>query len=192
MEIQFPLDITFRDMESSPAIEAAVGHWAEKLARVYDRILRCHVTIERPHQHQRQGQLLRILITLSVPGPDIVVSRNTGRIGAHEDFNVALRDAFLAARRQLEDHVRRMRQDVKTRVRPTHGRVTYLDAEGQWGYLEAEGRQVYFHRNSVLDADALQVGAEVRFEEEEGREGPQATTVASIGAHGHHELPRPG
>jgi cold shock CspA family protein len=189
--MEFPLDITFRDMESSPAIEEAVRHQAEKLGRVYDRIIRCHVTIERPHQHQRQGQLLRVLITLSVPGPDIVVSRNTGRIGAHEDFHVALRDAFLAARRQLEDHVQRMRQDVKTRVRPTHGRVTYLDAEGEWGYLDAGGRQVYFHRNAVLDNEDLKVGDEVRFEEEEGREGPQASTVAPIGTHGHHELPRP-
>jgi cold shock CspA family protein len=189
--MEFPLDITFRDMESSPAIEALVHRWAEKLGRVYDRIMRCHVIIERPHQHQRQGQLLRVVVMLSVPGPDIVVSRNTGRIGAHEELNVAVRDAFLAARRQLEDHVRRMRQDVKTRVRPTHGRVTYLDAEGEWGYLDAGGRQVYFHRNAVLNGDDLRVGDEVRFEEEPGREGPQASTVSSIGTHGHHELPRP-
>ncbi len=186
--MNFPLDITFRDMESSPAIEEAVRRWAEKLGRVHDRIVRCHVVIERPHQHQHQGQLLRIAITISVPGPDIAVSRNTGRIGAHEDFHVALRDAFLAARRQLEDRARRMRVNGRARVRPAHGRVTYLDAEGEWGYLEAEGRQVYFHRNAVLDGD-LRVGDEVRFEEEDGREGPQATTVSSIGAHGHHELP---
>ena len=108
-DMEFPLDITFRDMESSPAIEASVRRWAEKLARAHDRILRCHVIIERPHQHQRQGQLLRVAVTLSVPGPDIVVSHNTGRFGEHEDFQVALRDAFMAARRQLDDRARRMR-----------------------------------------------------------------------------------
>jgi cold shock CspA family protein/ribosome-associated translation inhibitor RaiA len=188
--MEFPLDITFRDMESSPAIEASVRRWAEKLARVYDRIVRCHVIIERPHQHQRQGQLLRVAVTLSVPGPDIVVSRNTGRLGAHEDLHVAIRDAFLAARRQLEDRARRMRRDVKTRVRPTHGRVEYLDAEGAWGYLDADGRQIYFHRNAVLGGEDLRLGDEVRFEEEAGREGPQATTVQTIGTHGYHQLPR--
>jgi cold shock CspA family protein/ribosome-associated translation inhibitor RaiA len=188
--MDFPLDITFRDMESSPAVEASIRRWAEKLGRAYDRIVRCHVIVERPHQHQRQGQLLRIAVTISVPGPDIVVSRNTGRAGEHEDIQAALRDAFTAARRQLEDHARRMRRDVKTRVRPTHARVTYLDAEGEWGYLEADGRQVYFHRNAVLDGEDLELGDEVRFEEEDGREGPQATTVSAIGAHGHHELPR--
>jgi ribosome-associated translation inhibitor RaiA/cold shock CspA family protein len=188
--MDFPLDISFRDMESSPAIEAAVRRWAEKLARVYDRIVRCHVIIERPHQHQRQGQPMRVAVTISVPGPDIAVTRNTGRAGAHEDLHAAIRDAFHAARRQLEDHARRLRQDVKARIRPVHGRVTYLDAEGEWGYLEAEGRQVYFHRNAVLGGDELQLGDEVRFTEEVGREGPQATSVSSIGTHGHHELPR--
>jgi cold shock CspA family protein/ribosome-associated translation inhibitor RaiA len=189
--MEFPLDITFRDMESSPAIEETVRRWAEKLGRIYDRIIRCHVIIERPHQHHRQGQRLRVAVVLSVPGPDIAVSRNTGRLGEHEDLHVAIRDAFLAARRQLEDRVRRMRQDVKTRVRPTHGRVTYLDAEGEWGYLDAEGRQVYFHRNAIFNGGELRVGDEVWFDEEAGREGPQASTVHAIGNHGHHALPRP-
>lgn len=116
--MDFPLDITFRDMESSPAVEATIRRWAEKLGRVYDRIVRCHVIIERPHQHQHQGQLLRVAVTLSVPGPDIVVSRNTGRAGEHEDLRVAVRDAFTAARRQLEDHARRMRLDVKAHSQP--------------------------------------------------------------------------
>lgn len=106
----FPLDITFRDMEPSPAVEETVRRWAEKLARIYDRIVRCHVIIERPHQHHRQGQLLRVGVTLSVPGPDIAVTRNTGRFGAHEDLHVAVRDAFLAARRQLEERARRARE----------------------------------------------------------------------------------
>jgi hypothetical protein len=113
--MQVPLDITFRDMDPSPAIEELIRRWAEKLGRVHDRIIRCHVMIERPHQHQHQGQLLRVAITLSIPGPDIVVSRNTGRLSAHESLHVAVRDAFLAARRQLEDQIGRMRQDVKVR-----------------------------------------------------------------------------
>lgn len=185
-----PLHISFRDMQASPALEAFIGEWLAKLERVHDRIERCDVVIERPHQHHRQGQRLRVRITLAVPGPDIVVSHDHALDGAHEDAYVAIRDAFMAARRQLEDHAQLLRhQDVKVRIEPAHGHVAYLDVQGEWGYLDADGRQLYFHRNSVLDVEPLAIGDEVRFSEEMGAEGPQATAVARVGKHGHHELP---
>jgi ribosome-associated translation inhibitor RaiA len=188
LAMSFPLTITFRDLSSSPTIEEFVRRWASKLEAIYDRIERCQVVIERPHQRHHQGQRYHIRVTLAVPGPDIEVSRDHALDGAHEDVYVAIRDAFRAARRQLEDHARRQRADVKTHLEPEHGRVTYLDVEGEWGYLEAGGRQIYFHRNSVLDDAKLAVGDEVRFTEERGDKGPQATSVARIGKHGHHEL----
>jgi len=185
-----PLNISFRDMSASPALENFIREWFTKLEHVYERIERCDVVLDRPHQHQRHGQTVRVRVTLGVPGPDIVVSRDHPLDGAHEDAYVAIRDAFLSARRQLEDHVGKLRHDVKTRSAPEHGRVTYVDAEGEWGYLEAEARQLYFHRNSVLDTTPLAVGDEVKFTEEPGDKGPQATSVVRIGKHGHHELPR--
>ncbi len=185
-----PLQVTFRDMDPTPALEDFVRTWVAKLERIYDRIERCHVLVERPHQHHRQGKRVHVRITLAVPGPDVVVSHDHSLDGSHEDVYVAIRDAFRAARRRLEDHVRRQRQDVKTHVEPEHGRVTYVDAEGEWGYLVTDGRQVYFHRNSVLDSEPLAVGDEVRFDEEPGLKGPQATSIARIGEHGHHEMPR--
>jgi len=189
----FPLSVTFRDMDPSPALEEFVRQWAAKLEHFSDHIERCHVVLERPHQHHRQGQTVHVRVTLAVPGTDVVVSRDHSLDHAHEDAYVAIRDAFQAARRQLEDHVRRLRQDVKTHVGPEHGRVTYLDAEGEWGYLVTDGRQLYFHRNSVIeDGQRLAVGDEVRFTEELGEKGPQATTVVRVGAHGHHEFPHPG
>jgi ribosomal subunit interface protein len=184
----FPLNITFRDMERTPALDQFVQRWVSKLEQVYPRIERCDVLIERPHQHRHQGQRFHVRISLAVPGPDIVVSRDHAFDGAHEDLYVAIRDAFRAARRQLEDHARRQRQDVKTSALPDQGRVTYVDAEGEWGYLESDGRQVYFHRNSVLGAAPLAVGDEVRFSEERGDKGPQASSVARIGEQGHHQL----
>lgn len=186
--MSFPLTISFRDMDPSPAIEEFVRRWASKLETIYDRIERCQVVIERPHQHHHKGQRYRVRVSLGVPGPDIEVSHDHALDGAHEDLHVAVRDAFRAARRQLEDHVLRQRDDGKPRVEPEHGRVTYLDVEGEWGYLDAGGRQIYFHRNSVLDQGVLAVGDEVRFTEEPGDKGPQATSVARVGEHGHHEL----
>ncbi|HET7506482.1 MAG TPA: HPF/RaiA family ribosome-associated protein [Kofleriaceae bacterium] len=186
--MSFPLTITFRDLEPSPAIESFIRRWASRLDTVYDRIERCQVVIERPHQHHHQGQRYHVRVTLAVPGPDVEVSRDHALDGAHEDLHVAIRDAFRAARRQLEDHARRERADVKTRVEPEHGRITYLDVEGEWGYLDANGREIYFHRNSVLEPGALAIGDEVRFTEEPGVKGPQATSVARIGEHGRHAL----
>lgn len=104
-----PLKIFFRDMDSTPSLDHLVRRWMKRLERIYDRIERCEVMIERPHQHQRKGHRIRVRVTLAVPGPDIVVSREHGLDGAHEDVYVAVRDAFHAARRQLEDHARRTR-----------------------------------------------------------------------------------
>lgn len=108
-----PLELTFRDMEATPAADELVRRWVGKLEHVYDRIERCRVVIERPHQHQHQGQRIHVSVTLAVPGEDIVVNRDHGLDAAHEDLHVAIRDAFHAARRRLEDHARRQRHDVK-------------------------------------------------------------------------------
>lgn len=107
---------------------------------------------------------------------------------------MAVRDAFNAAKRQLEDHARKAFKRgegvPKERAGADHGRVTFLDVEKAWGRLEpADGRQIYFHRNSVLSGvDQLEVGDEVRFTEEMGDKGPQASSVDRIGAHGHHSM----
>jgi ribosome-associated translation inhibitor RaiA len=87
---------------------------AEKLERVFDRIVGCAVTVEAPHQHHHKGKLYDVHIDVSLPGKDVHVC-HTGPINhAHEDVYVAIRDAFDAATRQIEDHARRMRGDTKT------------------------------------------------------------------------------
>lgn len=102
----FPVDVRFRDMEASPALEQFVHRWAAKLGRLHDRIASCEVVIERPHQSHRHGQRVHVRVALAVPGSDIVVSHGQEIDGAHEDAYVAVRDAFRAARRQLEQHMR--------------------------------------------------------------------------------------
>ena len=185
------MNLTFHGLDHSEPLEAWIHDWAEKLESVYPRIVSCDVAVEAPHRHQRQGREFHVRIALTVPDGEIVVSRDPGPDEAHADPYVAVRDSFRAARRQLEDHVRRhLRADVKAHTGPAHARVTYLDAEGEWGYLDSEdGRQLYFHRNSVIGGNgALELGQEVRFAEEAGDNGPQATTVTPVGAHGRHEV----
>lgn len=105
--MQLPVDITFKDLDKSEALEARIREWVDKLERVYDRIVRCEVLVETPHRHHRNGRQYHVRVRLTVPGGEIVVSHDPGPDGAHEDAYVALRDTFNAARRQLEDHVRK-------------------------------------------------------------------------------------
>lgn len=112
--MEMPIKIAFRGMTSSPAVEAFVREWAAKLEGVYGRIQRCDVVVEAPHLRRRQGNQYRVRVALSVPGGQLVVSRDAGVDQAHQDVYVAVRDSFQAARRQLEDHVRRtLRGEVK-------------------------------------------------------------------------------
>jgi cold shock CspA family protein len=64
--------------------------------------------------------------------------------------------------------------------------VLRLVPQEDYGIIQSStGKEVYFHRNSVLhdDFDSLTVGCEVRYAEEAGEKGPQASTVAPIGKH---------
>jgi len=111
--MQIPLEISFRNMDPSAAVEARIREKAEKLERFHDRIIGCTVVVEAPHRHHHKGKLYSVHIDISVPGKDLVVDRAKPLDHAHEDVYVALRDAFNAAVRQLEDYTRRMRGDVK-------------------------------------------------------------------------------
>jgi cold shock CspA family protein len=175
-----PLRITFRHLEPSAAIEAQVREKAAKLERFAEYVTGCHVVIEAPHRRHHQGNLFHVTIDLTLPGGEVVVNRQPQLHQAHEDAHVALRDAFDAAVRQVEDHVRRRRMDVKHHEESPAGHVARLFPEKGYGFIETpDGRDVYFHRNSVLDGafDALQVGQGVRFVEELGEDGPQASSV---------------
>ena len=112
--MQIPLQITFRNLDRSEAVEAKVRERVAELEHFYDRITGCHVTIEEPTRRQHKGNLYHVRVDLSVPGREIVVKRDPPEHHAHEDIYVAVRDCFDAVRRQLEDHVRRARGDVKT------------------------------------------------------------------------------
>ena len=103
-----PLQITFRDMPPSEAVEQRIREKAAKFERFSDRMLGCHVVVEMPQRHKHQGKLHSVHIDLTVPGKELAVNRVE-----HEDVYVAIRDAFNAAQRQLESFVERQRGDVK-------------------------------------------------------------------------------
>ncbi|HEX9813047.1 MAG TPA: HPF/RaiA family ribosome-associated protein [Burkholderiales bacterium] len=184
--MQIPVQIVFRDMKPSPAVEVNIRARVDKLQRFYDRIMSCRVVVEQRHRHGHKGNPFHVRIDVTVPNDELVVSRDPTQHQAHEDAYVAIRDAFDAIRRQLEDYVRRQRGDIKTHETPPHGRVVELNAGADYGRIETlDGKRVYFHRNCVVDGDfaKLQIGTEVRFVEEPGELGPQASTVHVLGKH---------
>ncbi len=111
--MQVPLEITFRGIPHSDAVETRIREKAAKLEQFCDNIISCRVAVEAEHHHQHQGNLYKVRIDLSVPQKHIVVSRDHHDKQSHEDFYVALRDAFAAATRQLEEHVRIQRGQTK-------------------------------------------------------------------------------
>jgi cold shock CspA family protein len=182
--MQVPLQISFRNMPPSPAVEADIREKTAKLEEFYDRITSVRVVVETPHRQHRQGKLFHVRVDVRVPGRELVVRREPAQHHEYEDVHVAVRDAFDAAKRQIEDYAREMRGTVKTHDAPPQGRIVRLDPEGGYGFIAAsDAREVYFHRNSLVDAefDRLRVGDEVRFAEELGEEGPQASTVHLVG-----------
>jgi ribosomal subunit interface protein len=107
--MQIPMQITIRDMEHSEALETHIRQKALKLDEFFNHIMSCRVVVEMPHKHHHQGKQFNVRIDIGVPGNEIVVNRDHS-----EDVYIALRDAFDAAKRQLEDYVRKVRGHVKT------------------------------------------------------------------------------
>lgn len=182
--MQIPLEIQFHNVDHSPAVEAAIRENAAKLEQFADEVVHCRVTVEAPHKHRHQGNLYAVRIDVRHPGGEIVTSRDPSEHQAHEDVYVALRDAFKAVRRQLQDRVRVKRGKVKAHEGPPHGRIASIDRDQDCGRIATlDGRDIYFHRNSLLNAELeqLEPGVEVWFSEEAGDEGPQASSVHVVG-----------
>jgi ribosome-associated translation inhibitor RaiA/cold shock CspA family protein len=185
--MQLPLQITFKNIETSPAVEARIRQEAAKLERFAGRIGHCRVVIETPHRRQRQGKIFRVSINLTLPPRhEIAIGRERRQNQSHEAIGVAIRDAFDAAVRRVEDHVRRFRGDVKSHEAPLAGRVIRVAADH--GFVATDGGQeVYFHENSVVGGGfaQLEVGSEVILVVAEGESphGWQASTVQAVGKH---------
>ena len=185
--MQVPLSISFRNLDHSDAIEADVRKHAEHLNTLFPRITSCRVAVEGANHRHHTGNLYRVHIDLKIPGHEIAVNGTGPKDHAHEDVYVAVRDAFDAVSRRLQDHARRDRGTAKTHAQQDHGRVVKLfPVEGYGFVLTDTGDEVYFHRNAVTETGfkALKIGSNVRLTiaEGEGEKGPQASVVVPLGS----------
>jgi cold shock CspA family protein/ribosome-associated translation inhibitor RaiA len=182
-----PLQVAFEHVAHVDYIEERVRQEAEKLEQFCDRLASVRAVIARPQHRHHKGDAYSVRLHLTVPGAaDIAISRDPAATGRHEDVQVTITDAFDAARRQLQDLVRKRQGHVKVHEIPPHGTIRVLVPDRDHGFIaSADGREIYFHRNSVADGDfdRLEVGQEVRFSEAAGEKGPQATIVRLVGKH---------
>ncbi len=168
------------EVDLTPETEAYIRERAAHLDAFYDLILTCRVILDAPVHHHRKGGPFGVRIDLDVPGGVLAVTRQEA-----DDLHVAIRGAFDAAGRRLEDYARKQHGQVKTEAIEPEARVIKLFPDEGYGFLEAlDGHEIYFHRNSVPGDDftRLKIGEVVRFVEEAGDKGPQATIVSPLGA----------
>lgn len=176
--MEIPLQITSRDFELTDAIRLEIQDKAKKLDKYYERIMRCRVVIETPHRRHHEGKLYNVQIYITVPGGELVVKR-----APNEDLYVAVRNSFDASRRKLEDFARLQRGEVKRHEGPPQARVSAIFPEMGYGFIiTSDNREIYFHENSIVNRDfkSMKEGMEVRFTEEKGEKGPQASSVTVI------------
>jgi cold shock CspA family protein len=199
-----PLQVTFRGLAHSDALETDIRERVAWLEQFYPDIVRCRVLVEVPHRHRHDGRHFHVRIEMTVPGGvPIVVSHEPSLHGPLKDIEeaahhkgtevdsvhryarVAVNHAFDAARRRLQDFAREQRGAVKTHDVPAHGEVVEISSVDDYGFIQTDGYLVYFNRANVLDDafDELTVGTPVAFVEEKGEKGPQASTVRVLGKH---------
>lgn len=176
--MQTPLQISLHGIERSDALYNAIREKAEKLDRYYDRIMSCRVVLELAGRHKRHGKQFAARIDMKVPGGEIAITREHD-----EDLQIALRDAFDAARRKLEDYARGQRGDVKHHAPELTGKVARIDAEGFGFIATQDGQEYYFSRDNVVSPpfERLSVGTVVRFIEDSSGDRPQAKRVSARG-----------
>jgi ribosome-associated translation inhibitor RaiA len=177
------LEIAFHNMETRPELEEFIRERAEKLEKLYDRLIGLRVAIEHQHRQHKTGNIYDVHIELMVPGSDLVVSRQPKKAKeryANPDVRTSIRDAFQAAERQLKEYKAKLRNDVKPHDPEQPGRVAQLYPDENHGFIMTNtGTQLYFHRNSCINVDLedLKSGEPVKYVEAVGDTGPTASKV---------------
>lgn len=119
--MQKPAQITFNGLERSERMEHSVRAKVAMLEHFAPAMIACHVTVEA--RQQRQGPSYDVQVQVRLPGTGLVASRGHTQHCAHEDVYVAIRDAFGAALRKIEDSIARRGGDLEPQALPEHGRI---------------------------------------------------------------------
>lgn len=168
-----PVQITTRDIPSSAALEDHIRHKSAKLKQFYDNMTSCRIVVEFEQKHKHRGKLFNIRIDVTVPGKEMVVTNKSD-----EDVYVAVRDAFNAIIRQLDNYSHKRHGRVKTHSDVAHGYVARMHED--YGFIEGnDGNEYYFSVTNVKypGFQRLMIGDAVEFTPETVNEGWQACHV---------------
>lgn len=176
-------EITYRHLEKTDAVHSLVEEKIAKLEQFCDYMNSCRVVIEKDNDHPSSGSPYRVSIDITIPhGREIAVVQSPDVGKQYPPLETVIRDAFEAARRQVVSISTEQKGERK--VHPEQevtAIVEKLFTQEGYGFIKevSSGKEVYFHRNSVInnDFERLVVGAGVRYKETMGEMGPQATTV---------------
>jgi cold shock CspA family protein/ribosome-associated translation inhibitor RaiA len=183
--MQVPLKITFRNLRKTPDIEALIGKQTARLQRVSNRIVSCHMAVEKAQEQHRTGNPLWVRIDVTVPPQhELVVIREASEGDLHERLPTILRGAFDVMRRQVKKLTEKKRRHVKTQPeQEVRGFVSLLLRKEAYGFITSlDRREIYFHKNSLPagEFDRLEIGTGVRWVEQQGEKGPEASTARII------------
>ncbi|WP_298724615.1 HPF/RaiA family ribosome-associated protein [uncultured Ferrovibrio sp.] len=185
-----PLQIAFKDMDSSEFIENLIRERVDRLERFHSHIIGCRVVVEIPHRSPSSAkQPIGITVEVEVPGRSKIVAKGTeNRHDMKSDQTVIINKVFDSVQRQLEEAADVRRGDVKQHEGTFDtGVVVRLFPEQDYGFIEVkDSADLYFTRNVVTggDFDEIQVGTVVQVirSAAEGPMGPQASSVRLLNA----------
>jgi cold shock CspA family protein len=175
------LEVAYRGVEKTERLEALIREKLGKLERTCGHIVSCRVALER--HHRSSGNPFRVRVEIAAPPGHRLVG-TAGEKKDVGDLETAVRAAFEAVRRQVGELVERQRGEVKEHPeQENQAIVARLLRDKGYGFLRAvDGRELYFHRNSVVNDEfgRLAEGVRVRFVEDTGEKGDRAATVQVI------------
>ena len=178
-------EIIFHGVDRTAWVEDYVTDRLSRLERFADGITRCHVTLKQEQGSHRKGNLYSVMVEVRIPPQhDLAATKQKEIHDMASQMPAVINAAFGAIERQVKRTAALRRNEEKAHVEQEHGIVDRLFDDG-YGFLRtlSDNREIYFHRNSVLhdDFERLAVGTEVRFNAEQGDEGPQASSVQIVG-----------
>lgn len=176
--VQTHLRVNVQGLVLSEPMKLRIAEKFARLDRYYRRITGCTVSVTEAKSGKRHGRLFHVRVAVTLPMRTLAVTRQRG-----PTLSVAIREAFDAMRRRIQDYARVMRGQIKAHQDRPLGWVLDVDRAEGFGFLRTlDGRELYFHRNSVLQGafDQLRPGTPVVYAEGEGIAGPQASTVRPV------------
>lgn len=177
--------ITWRNVQRSEAVEAIIHKRIEAVERFCPDAVGLRVTLDAPQKPRHSARGFDVRLHLDLPGPDLDVARTVRHGHAADDIIRAVNAAFTALEKRIKEGRRVIGgQEVKHHPAILHGEIVELEPELGYGFLRADdGREFYFQKDGLVTGawDGLDLGARLRFREEDGEKGPFAVDVAPAG-----------